>query len=265
MSAYNLKDLTGQKFGRLTVIKRNGSTEEGKAKWDCLCDCGNTVTVVGKNITHSFTRSCGCLKKEFSDIRFTTHGSCNTRLYKIWCSIHYRCKNINSREYKYYGERGISVCGEWDDFTPFKEWSLFNGYADTLTIDRRDNNGNYEPSNCRWVTYKVQGSNKRNNHLLTCNNKTQTLTQWSSESNIPYYVLQRRININHWSAERALTTPLYATYYKYLTYKGETHPIKYWCDMFNISYTVVKRRINSLKWSTEKALTTPIHKYKHPT
>lgn len=143
-----------------------------------------------------------------------THGQRNTRLYHIWTSMKQRCCNPNHKYYDLYGGRGISVCEEWLQFEPFYEWAKSNGYNDKLTIDRKDNNKGYSPENCRWTTQKVQCNNRRNNVMLTCNGKTQTLTQWSEELGIGIDTLWRRMNVYGWDVEKTLTEKVVRGGYK---------------------------------------------------
>lgn len=138
----------------------------------------------------------------------TMHGQSNTRLYSIWSGIKNRCFNENEPAFKDYGGRGITVCQEWvDKFTAFEQWALNNGYSESLTIDRINNNGNYEPDNCRWITNQQQSRNRRTNHLLTHKGQTKTLIEWSEELSIPYNTLVNRINVLGWSIEKSLSTP----------------------------------------------------------
>ena len=199
------QDLTGQRFGRLTVVERANDyiSQNGHhtTQWLCKCACGNEIVVMANNLKR-VTKSCGCYKSEITTEKNITHGVSDSRLYNIWCNIKQRCYNKNNNSYKDYGGRGIIICDEWLDFEPFYEWAMDNGYNDDLTIDRVDNNGNYEPSNCRWVDIKTQSNNKRNNHYITYNGKTQTLAQWSDELNINYNKLWARIKYG-WSIDRA--------------------------------------------------------------
>lgn len=134
------------------------------------------------------------------------HGKRHTRLYTIYANIKTRCYNKKNIRYKLYGARGITMCEEWkNDFQSFYDWSMANGYREDLTIDRIDNNGNYEPSNCRWVTWRGQQNNRRNNHLIEFNGHAHTMAEWSRLIGIPYQTLVRRINVYGWSVERALT------------------------------------------------------------
>ena len=123
---------------------------------------------------------------------YTTHHATKTRLYKIWDGMRDRCQRATHKYYKNYGGRGISVCDEWQDFMAFSQWALDNGYEDTLTLDRIDNNSNYEPKNCRWATMKQQAVNKRNNHLVTVNNETMTLSECSRKYGIPKSTIRWR-------------------------------------------------------------------------
>lgn len=157
-----LIDLTGQRFGRLTVIERVGTSKNGNALWDCKCDCGNTAVVRGASLKNGITRSCGCLIAESTKNRNTTHCLSKTRLYRIWANMKDRCLNSNTREYPYYGGRGITVCDEWkNDFQAFYNWAMANSYQDHLSIDRIDNDKGYTPDNCRWATHSEQMYNRR--------------------------------------------------------------------------------------------------------
>lgn len=175
-------DLTGQKFGKLTVLKRidDHITKGGQhfTMYLCKCDCGNKIKVSAHRLRQGKTQSCGCLKKEAQKrlIKFnTTHNNSNTRLYRIWVHFKGRCNNPKDRAYKKYGGRGIKICEEWQEFEPFYNWAMANGYNDTLTIDRIDVNGNYEPNNCRWTSYKTQVRNRRITKTVFYNGKEYIL------------------------------------------------------------------------------------------
>lgn len=199
-----IKDLTGQKFGKLQVVKYSG-IKNHRAMFECVCDCGNTKIIQGQLLLRGTTRSCGCLAEHNTDR--TTHGMSKTHIYGVWNTMKMRCYNKNAQRYSLYGARNIKVCDSWkNDFMNFYNWAIANGYKEGLTLDRIDNNGNYEPSNCRWVDQKVQMNNINKNHLITHNDKTQTLAQWAEEKHICYGTLWSRLN-RGWSIERTLNTP----------------------------------------------------------
>lgn len=202
-------DLLDQRFGRLVVIKETEKRNKDRGiLWLCRCDCGNEVEVAGKSLRSGNTKSCGCLQRENTSRANTRHGKRHTRLYSIWTTMRNRCYRENQTEYKNYGDRGISVCDEWrDDFQAFYDWAMDNGYQDDLTIDRIDWNGNYEPSNCRWATQKEQQNNRRNNHLLTHNGETHTMSEWAEIKGIKAATLYRRLK-DGWMIEKAIETPV---------------------------------------------------------
>lgn len=163
MAMSELRDLTGKKFGRLTVLELAMRGSRG-TKWLCRCDCGNETVVFGGNLTRGNTLSCGCLRYERLREGITSHGLSGSRLHSIWCGMRKRCNNPKAMRYERYGGRGITICDEWlDDFAAFHAWAMANGYRDDLSIDRIDNDGDYEPGNCRWITLS-ENTRRMNEH-----------------------------------------------------------------------------------------------------
>ena len=157
-----VKDLTGQTFGRLFVIKRVESNKYGRAQFLCQCSCGFETIKLGKLLLNGHCRSCGCGEYENRVSNCTSHRLSDTRLYNIWCAMKQRCYYSKHKDYHNYGGRGITICDEWRyDFKAFYDWSMSHGYCDDLSIDRIDVNGNYTPNNCRWATALEQRLNQR--------------------------------------------------------------------------------------------------------
>lgn len=200
MVAKNFQDLTGMRFGRLIVLSLDSINKYRQSLWLCKCDCGNTKIIRGNHLKTKRIKSCGCLKKE----KFSKK---HQRLFDIWVAMKKRCLKKYSIDYKYYGARGIKICNEWQQFEPFYNWAINNGYTDDLTIDRINVNGNYEPNNCRWATKKEQARNRSNNRLITYNNETHCFSEWADIVGLKRITLERRINNFGWSVEKALTTP----------------------------------------------------------
>lgn len=199
-------NMTGQRFGRLLVIAEAGR-DDRKVTWLCRCDCGNESTVRGSYLRSGHTTSCGCWKREVPGTWSLKHGQSNTRLYKIWRGMVRRTTEPNYPDYPHYGGRGITVCAEWrESFEAFAR-DMGPSYRDDLTLDRIDNNGNYEPSNCRWATSTEQARNKRSNRLLTFNGKTMPISAWAEHLAISDTAIRSRLH-HGWPVERALTTPV---------------------------------------------------------
>lgn len=160
-----IKDLTGQRFERLVILSFAGKNKYNRSLWLCRCDCGKEKIISSNCLQQGTIKSCGCLNHENHVNRpnRTTHGESSTRLYRIWKAMISRCYNPNNESYKkWYGSKGVTVCNEWRyNYWIFRNWSILHGYKDDLTIDRINPFGNYEPSNCRWVTLAVQANNKR--------------------------------------------------------------------------------------------------------
>ena len=201
----NICDLVGKRFGYLSVLDFS-HTYKGHSYWLCICECGGHTIVRGSHLKSGNVTSCGCRKGHI------THGESGTRLYAIWNSMRKRCRDPKNREYHRYGGRGITVCAEWlCDFQSFYDWAIANGYNETAprgqcTLDRIDNDGNYEPSNCRWATAKEQANNTRRTRFIELDGERHSVTEWSRRLGINQSTISMRINKYGWSAEKALRT-----------------------------------------------------------
>lgn len=197
------RDLTGRRFGKLQVLWPTGRKGvQKKICWLCQCDCGTIKNIQGRYLLRG-TISCGCLQKEIH----TKHGMTDSSEYRSWCHIKGRCYNPKDKKYYRYGGRGIKMCERWkNSFETFYE-DMGPKPGKGCSINRINNNGNYEPGNCEWATAKEQANNRRTNRQITFNNKTQTLAQWAKEVNMSHSVIFHRLKLG-WPIERALTTPV---------------------------------------------------------
>lgn len=206
-------DLSGQRFGRLTVFNPIRGGRE--VKWDCLCDCGNTAVVLGHCLRSGDTASCGCIRRETTAARghnHLRHGAARlgkrTPGYGVWTRLRNRCTNPNHQDWENYGGRGITVCTRWDTFENFLA-DMGSRPSPKHSIERREVDGNYEPSNCEWATLVTQANNKRRNHKLTFAGKTLSISQWARELEVSKQVLLERVR-SGWSVEDVLLKPKYA-------------------------------------------------------
>jgi hypothetical protein len=214
------KDLTGQRFGRLVAVKMLPHRLRREVVWQFLCDCGTSVERPTGDIKRGNASSCGCLRRETSSVNgigqkprllaynesTKTHGLTHSLTYFIWGGMIQRCTNPNSKSYPRYGGRGITVCARWQS-------SFENFLADmgekpdsALEIDREDNDGNYEPGNCRWVTTVVNANNRSSCRPITFNGPTQNIKEWATELGTSHAAIAYRLN-NGWPVEEALTRP----------------------------------------------------------
>lgn len=217
---WNFVDMSGWKMwehnipdSRIIVIERAQDKiyDNGRkvVKWRCKCSCGRNkeMFITTRDLTSGHIKSCGCLHLERIKERNTTHGETNSRLYHIWCGIKARCLNTHNPKYANYGGRGIVVCNEWKmSYKSFRDWSLDNGYSNELSIDRIDVNGNYEPSNCRWVHNFVQANNRTDNFIIKYNKKAHTVHEWANITGISAATIRNRIKNLGWTVEKALIT-----------------------------------------------------------
>ena len=198
------------KFHRLTIL--DIFKEKSVYRVKCKCDCGTILErVVLRSLLSGNTKSCGCYNKELKAQRNIKHGDSfrgkRSRLHRIWLDMRRRCSNKNRKDAKNYASKGIKVCSEWDDFSTFKKWALENGYRDDLTIERKDNNKDYCPENCSWISKSEQSKNRTTNHYITYNNETKTLTDWAKELGMSRSTLSNRLR-KGWSIEKAFNTEI---------------------------------------------------------
>lgn len=204
------KDLTGRIYGCLKVLRRDSDRIPRNGKpvtmWFCQCECGKTVSVKAYSLTSGHTRSCGC--------KSVKHGrSHKERLYEVWKNMKRRCIDPSNKRYAHYGAKGVTVCKEWkNDYITFRKWAYANGYEPNLTIDRINNDGNYEPSNCRWATSKEQENNMSRNRLLEYKGNTHTMSEWADILGLSYGAMNHRVQRN-WTMERIVNTPQRGTVY----------------------------------------------------
>ena len=203
------KDLTGKKFGRLTVLRKIGKDDRSNVIWECQCDCGNKTNITTVRLNRG-TKSCGCLVKETAiktGKKNTKHNKCNTSEYTTYKGIKGRCYNTNNKDYPSYGGRGIKVCDRWiESFQNFYD-DMGPKPSKKHSLDRIDNNGDYEPNNCRWANLEDQNNNRRSNKYITYNNETLTYAQWSRRLGGSDGIVHGRIK-RGWDPIKAITTPV---------------------------------------------------------
>ena len=198
-------DMSGHRYGRLTVVEMSGHNKHNQRLWRCVCDCGNDAEVIGFLLRQGQTQSCGCLAKESIASVNYKHGKSKSQIWSIHHSMMDRCYLKTSHAYHRYGGRGITVCDRWHDFENF--------YADMgdkpkgMSLERIDNDKGYSPENVKWASYKEQANNTRSNRILTYMGKSQNITQWAEELGIKMTTIWARLQ-RGWTVERALTEAL---------------------------------------------------------
>ena len=258
-------DLTGKKYGRLYVVKRVGTSKDGQKTYLCRCDCGNEKVVKSGNLKSGKTKSCGCFNSErirLANKQKAKHGGCGTRLYGIWIDMRARCNVEKSINWHLYGGRGIKVCEEWQkDFSLFRDWALANGYEEGLQLDRVNNDGNYEPENCKWSTRSEQGNNRRTCKYITIGGITKTVSEWCEETGVNRCTAYNRIN-RGWLPEKAVTEKagkikklseedvLYIK--KHYVPRDKEYSAKMLAEKFNVARVTVEAVIEERHWKNIK-------------
>jgi hypothetical protein len=197
------RDLTGERFGRLLVQRKDGYNKHHQLYWLCECDCGNYKLVLGSLLRNGETQSCGCLHKEVTGNINRKHSLANTPIYSLWNSMIDRCHLPTSHTYNRYGERGISVCERWHNFENF--YADMGDKPEGMSLERIDNNGDYCPENVIWATAKQQANNRKSNVVLEHNGKKQTMQQWCDELGLKIGTVWARLNVYGYTVEQALT------------------------------------------------------------
>jgi len=201
----------GDRFGMLTV-ERVYKSSPRHYHASCECDCGKHADIRLDHLRSGASQSCGCVRNQESGNRLRTHGETGTPLHRAWVGMRNRTRDEGSSVWEHYGGRGIRMCDEWGEYEAFRDWALANGWHEGFTIDRIDVNGDYEPSNCRWVTQKENARNKRNNNYVTAFGETHALSEWVEDERCPvaYGTAWARLK-RGWQPERALSAPLGAS------------------------------------------------------
>jgi hypothetical protein len=202
------KDISGQRYGRLLILREAGSRHNGRITWLAVCDCGQEKVTTLLNLSNG-TRSCGCLLAESRSKNGElgsrrTHGLTGTKAFRAWVGMRDRCSNPNAEFYADYGGRGIAICERWQSVENFV--SDMGDPPAGMSLDRIDVNGNYEPGNCRWATATEQNRNRRNNVLFTFDGETRCLAEWAEKAGLREDTLRARLIVRKWPIERALTT-----------------------------------------------------------
>ena len=238
-----MKDISGQRFSRLVAL-----SYAGEGKWLCRCDCGNMVAPRTDSLTGGNTTSCGCARRK--------NGSVSNPTYRVWQGIKMRCLNPNDTGYHNYGGRGIKVCERWLDFDTFLHdmGARPNGFE----IGRIDNNGDYEPGNCRWETRREQMSNTRRSHMLTWKGKTMTLTEWAKRLGITPNALTDRIR-RKLPMDQIMQVGNQGREEVILEWDGRSQTATQWAQELGINRETLYARLYA-GWSPERALSTPARK-----
>ena len=194
-------DLANKRFGSLVVIGENGRDSWGAVLWRCTCDCGRNTIARGSHLIRGATRSCGC-GVQISRKAPKKHGQSHSALFRRWMGMRNRCQNPNGSEYHNYGGRGIRICERWQNFSNF-DTDMGQTFREDLEIERKDNDGNYEPANCIWISHRDQQRNKRTNHLVCIGGVSKTMVEWGEETGIKPNTILTRIR-RGWDESRLL-------------------------------------------------------------
>ena len=185
-------DLTGRRFSSLCVVSQNGKHKSGAFLWRCVCDCGRETVVRSGNLVTGATKSCGCRRIASVKLRSKTHGKSRSVIYKRWAGMIQRCCNKNDPTYSRYGGRGIKVCERWKNFENFQA-DMLPSFEESLTLERKDNSGNYEPANCIWANMKTQSRNRRSNRIVMIDGDSKTIAEWAEMAGLKQPIIWQRL------------------------------------------------------------------------
>lgn len=244
--------MIGERVGKLTVLRKASKHAHYGWNYECQCDCGNVTTVRGTRLRGGQTKSCGCLAKLAGE-RSKTHGMSGTKTYTTWINMIRRCDDPSQQSYPNYGGRGITVCKRWYRFENFLE--DVGEIPDGMSIDRIDNDGNYEPSNVRLADIKDQANNRRTNRIIEFDGKAMTVSQWAEHIGVSADVLYKRLEIGM-PLENALTQPAGFKNFAF-EYEGRTQNLSQWAKESGIPYPCLHKRIVKYGWPFDRAITTP--------
>lgn len=231
---YRIKNLTGQKFGRLEVKKQ--SKRKGRyVMWECLCDCGKTHNVCGSSLKNGNTKSCGCLQKEQTSKRSKTHNMTGSPIYKIWSEMKARCNDKSRDSYKYYGQKGIGYCREWEKFEPFYEFAINNGYEEGLSIERKDIKLGYYPNNVTFIPLSEQPINRSQTVWLEHNGERRIAADWCRILGMPDSTLSRWYHSGVSIEDGLKRKP------PKLFYNGERHSMGEWEKILGIPHQFISK------------------------
>lgn len=262
------EDLSGEKFGRLTVISFAEIIKSGNGRrymWNCQCDCGKICVIDASSLKSGNTQSCGCLARETKGKASIKHGKRKTPLYNVWTLMKQRCHNETNKSYRLYGKRGIQVCDEWkDDFDKFYAWCMENGYKKGMQIDRIDTDGNYCPENCRFVTLKENENNRRDNVMIDYQGEKYTLAQFSEKFNMKYDRLRYLYIRCGLSIEEIIENDYINKPYKrnskvLYEYKDGLYTLDELAELYEVDIVTLKSRVRGLKWDVARAIEEPKH------
>lgn len=242
-------DMTASRYGSITALSATGRASSGDRKWLFACDCGNKFEANGYYARSGKIASCPSCSAERIRIASVKHGLTNTPEFEVWTGMHTRCYNANSKDFKDYGLRGIAICERWRlSFEDFLS-DMGSRPSPLHSIDRKDNDGDYEPNNCYWATQKEQANNKRNNVNLEINGVTQTLSQWANLKGVNVATVWIRHQQGIRGEKRFQTTT------KQIYFNGITDTVSGWSKRTGLKPTTISMRINHYNWSAERALT----------